>query len=197
MVEENGHRLLQAIEPVLEPPLVDQGLTPHAQCPWDHLALTFVDDRPQQLVGARAVARRSVEHRLGDLEPQAGGHIGAQGAARLLEPTACLDDLVVVQQSPPQPERGLRRVIEFVGTDPEVEDTVKQGDRLVTPGRDLGRLGERFQILDGERLFGVCRGVLRARLLPPGGPVKLPRAGQVCRGDGLHASSMAHRIGDG
>jgi hypothetical protein len=46
MVEENGHRLLQASEPVLEPPIVDQGLTPHAQCPWDHLALTFVDDRP-------------------------------------------------------------------------------------------------------------------------------------------------------
>jgi hypothetical protein len=108
-----------------------------------------------------------------------------------------LDDLVVVQQSPPQPEGDLRCVIEFVGTDPEVEDTVKQGDRLVTPGRDLGRLGERFQILDGERLLGVCRGVLRARLLPSGGPVKLPRAGQVCRGDGLHASSMAHRIGDG
>jgi hypothetical protein len=74
---------------------------------------------------------------------------------------------------------------------------VKQGDRLVTPGRDLGRLGERFQILDGERLYGVCRGVLRACLLPPGGPVKLPRAGQVCRGDGFHSFSMAHLIGDG
>ena len=74
---------------------------------------------------------------------------------------------------------------------------MEQGGRLVTPGRDLGRLGKRFQILDGERLFGVCRGVLRARRLPPGGPVKLPRAGQVCRGDGLHGFSMAHRIGAG
>jgi hypothetical protein len=88
-----------------------------------------------------------------------------------------LDDLVVGEQGPPHPKRDLRRVIEFAGTDPEAEETVKQSDRLVTPGRDLGRLCERLQILDGERLLGVCRGVLRARLLPPEGPVKLPRAG--------------------
>ena len=104
---------------------------------------------------------------------------------------------LVFRQHPPQPESDLRSVIELAGTDPEVEHTVEQGDRLATPGRDLGRLGIRLQILDGERLVGVCRGVLRARRLPPGGPVKLPRAGQVCRGYGLHAFSMARRIGDG
>ncbi|MGH3384411.1 MAG: hypothetical protein ACRDO1_07525 [Nocardioidaceae bacterium] len=54
---------------------------------------------------------------------------------------------------------------------------MKQGDRLVTPGGDLCGFGERFQVLDGERPFGVCSGVLRARLLPPGGSVQLPRAG--------------------
>jgi hypothetical protein len=108
-----------------------------------------------------------------------------------------LDDLVVVEQGPPQPERDLRRVIELASTDPEVEDTVKQGDRLITPSRDLGRLGESFQILDDEWLFGVCRGVLRARLTPTGRPGAPARVGQVCRGDGFHFSSMAHLIGDG
>ncbi len=197
LVDEEGHRLLQVVEPVVQPPLVDQGLAPHAQCPGDHLALTFVDDRAQELIGARAVARRRVKHRLGDPEPQAGAHGGAQGAARLLEPAAGLDELIGVQQHPPQPERHLRGGIEFACTDPEVEDPVKQGGCLVTPGGDLRRLGERLEILDGQRFFGVCRGVLGARLLPPGGPVKLPCAGQVCRGHGIHASSMAPRTGDG
>jgi hypothetical protein len=54
-VEESGHRLLQSIKPVLEPPCVDQGLTPRGKGPGDHLAMTALDDRAQQLVGVFAV----------------------------------------------------------------------------------------------------------------------------------------------
>ena len=81
-----------------------------------------------------------------------------------------------------------------MGGHTEVEDAAQERDGLDAARRDLDGLGIGLEILDGEWLLGVRGGVLRARLLPAGRCVELPRTGEVGRRDGFHANSMAQPL---
>ena len=120
-------------------------------------------------------------------EPQAGGGIRAQIAARLPEPAACLDALVVVEQGPPQPERDLRRVIELASTDPEVEDTVKLGATASSPRAETWAASA-----NASRSSTTSRSSASAAAYSAHASshrearCSSARVGQVCRGDGFH-----------